>query len=192
MDVTQSFIYSAQPSRVIFGAGKINTLPAELARQSLHSPLILTTRGQIHQGEWLVSLLKGKVAGHFSEATRHTPTNITNEALEYTKTVSADAIISTGGGSTIGLGKAIAVRTDLPHICIPTTYAGSEMTQILGELADGVKTTRKDPKVLPGTVIYDVDLTMSLPVAISATSGVNAIAHAGICSLHSLAPPFCS
>ena len=86
--------------------------------------------------------------------------------------------MSIGGGSTTGLGKAISIRTGLPHISIPTTYAGSEMTPILGETQDGKKTTRSDPKILPGTVLYDVDLTMTLPKVLSATSGVNAIAHA--------------
>ena len=83
-----------------------------------------------------------------------------------------------GGGSTIGLAKAIALRTDLPQIAIPTTYAGSEMTPILGETKDGRKTTQKSPKVLPEVVIYDVDLTMTLPQGLSGTSGINAIAHA--------------
>ncbi|KAF5530120.1 maleylacetate reductase [Fusarium phyllophilum] len=90
----------------------------------------------------------------------------------------ADSLVSIGGGSTIGLGKAISLRTGLPHVCIPTTYAGSEMTPLLGETVDGEKITRKDPKILPEVVIYDVDLTMTLPVGLSMTSGVNAIAHA--------------
>lgn len=109
----------------------------------------------------------------------HTPTNITEEALDFAKSHQADAVVSIGGGSTIGLGKAISIRTGLPHICISTTYAGSEMTPILGETADGVKKTRTDAKILPGTVIYDVDLTMTLPVGMSSCSGVNAIAHSG-------------
>jgi alcohol dehydrogenase class IV len=109
----------------------------------------------------------------------HTPTNVTEKALAYARSVNADSIISVGGGSTIGLGKAIGIRTNLPHICIPTTYAGSEMTPILGETADGQKRTRSDPKILPGTVIYDVNLTLTLPADMSATSGVNSIAHAG-------------
>jgi len=107
----------------------------------------------------------------------HTPSAITEKALAYAESTNADSVISIGGGSTIGLGKAISIRTGLPHICIPTTYAGSEMTPILGETVDGKKVTRSDPKILPGTVIYDVDLTMTLPAGMSATSGVNAIAH---------------
>ena len=108
----------------------------------------------------------------------HTPTNITEKALEYAKSVSADSIISIGGGSTIALGKAINIRTGLPHICIPTTYAGSEMTPILGETYDGVKKTRSEPKILPRTIIYDVNFIMSLLASMLATSGVNAISYA--------------
>jgi len=89
-----------------------------------------------------------------------------------------DCTVAIGGGSTIGLGKAIALRTGLPQLAIPTTYAGSEMTDILGQTEDGAKTTLRDTSVQPETVIYDVDLTMSLPRGLTGTSGVNAIAHA--------------
>ena len=116
---------------------------------------------------------------------RHTPSHITDEALAYAEKVGADCIVSFGGGSTIGLGKAISIRTGMEHICTPTTYAGSEMTPILGETTDRRKTTRSDPRVLPRTVIYDVDLTTTLPADLSATSGVNAIAHAGKASASS-------
>jgi alcohol dehydrogenase class IV len=108
----------------------------------------------------------------------HTPTEITEEATQTAKDLKAESIISIGGGSTIGLGKAISIRTGLPHICIPTTYSGSEMTPILGETTNGIKTTRRDPKILPTTVIYDINLTLSLPPNVSSTSGVNALAHA--------------
>jgi len=174
----QSFEYNANPGRVIFGSGSLKKLPDEVARLNLKAPLLLSTPQQIKQAESLKAILNGKVAGLFTEATMHTPSHITDKALKYAEEEKADSVISIGGGSTIGLGKAISIRTGLPHICIPTTYAGSEMTPILGETADGQKKTRSDPKILPGTVIYDVDLTMTLPPALSATSGVNAIAHA--------------
>lgn len=159
----------------------MSKLAEEITRQNLKAPLILSTPQQIQHADNLKSNLDGKVtvAGVFTEATMHTPTDVTEKALEYAKSVKADSIVSIGGGSTTGLGKAISIRTGLPHICIPTTYAGSEMTPILGETADGQKKTRSDPKILPGTVIYDVDLTMTLPTSLSATSGVNAIAHSG-------------
>lgn len=179
----QAFEYNAAPARVIFGSGTLSKLADEVARQKLTAVLLLSTPEQVHHVARLEELLKGSVAGIFSKATMHTPFGITEEALAYAKSVNADSVVSIGGGSTIGLGKAISIRTALPHICIPTTYAGSEMTPILGETQDGRKTTRNDPKILPGTVIYDVDLTMSLPVGMSATSGVNAIAHAGNVSI---------
>lgn len=179
MEPMQAFEYNASPARVIFGSGTLKKLADEISRQKLTAPLLLSTPQQFNQADILRKNLDGKVSGIFTEAAMHTPTNITDKALEYAKSVKADSVVSIGGGSTIGLGKAISIRTGLPHICIPTTYAGSEMTPILGETADGQKKTRSDPKILPGTVIYDVDLTMTLPVGLSATSGVNAIAHSG-------------
>jgi len=173
------FVYNVSPSRVIFGSGSIKKLAEELQRQNLSNPLLLSTPQQVSQVEDLSKQLNGKIAGIFSEATMHTPSHITEKALSYTSEVKADSVVSIGGGSTIGLGKAISIRTGLPHICIPTTYAGSEMTPILGETENGLKKTRSDPKILPGVVIYDVDLTMTLPTSMSATSGVNAIAHSG-------------
>ena len=177
-----SFEYNANPGRVVFGPGGIQKLPTEIKRLGLKSPLLLSTPQQVEQASTLASILEKASmvpAGTYTKATMHTPSAITDEALAYAKDRDADCVVSIGGGSTIGLGKAISIRTGLPHICIPTTYAGSEMTPILGETADGRKTTRSDAKILPGTVIYDVDLTMTLPAAMSAISGVNAIAHAG-------------
>lgn len=173
------FEYNSNPGRIIFGRGTIQKLPAELERQNFTRPLLLSTPEQVGQANDLKDVLGGKVAGVFNGATMHTPTHVTDKAVEYVKTQGADCVVSIGGGSTTGLGKAISIRTGLYHISIPTTYAGSEMTPILGETADGVKKTRSDPKILPGTVIYDVDLTMTLPVGMSTVSGVNAIAHAG-------------
>ena len=108
----------------------------------------------------------------------HTPVAVTARALEAFEAAEADGIIAVGGGSTIGLGKAIAARTGAVQVVLPTTYAGSEMTPILGETENGVKTTRTGPEIQPEVVIYDVELTESLPAAMSVTSGINAMAHA--------------
>jgi maleylacetate reductase len=138
----------------------------------------LSTQEQAGDAERLQSRLGALAVGHYAGATMHTPVEVTERALQQVLALDADLLIALGGGSTTGLGKAIALRTDLPQIVIPTTYAGSEMTPILGETADGKKTTIRDLKVLPEVVIYDVELTYSLPVSMSATSGMNAIAHA--------------
>lgn len=173
------FEYEARSPRVVFGSGSIQKLPDELARLKVSRPLLITGPKQTTEGEVVQTLLADNVAGLFTEAAMHTPTTVTDKAFEHAKTQSADSIVSVGGGSAIGLGKAVSIRLGLPHICLPTTYAGSEMTSILGETAEGKKTTRSDPKILPATVIYDVDLTKTLPLGLSATSGINAIAHAG-------------
>jgi alcohol dehydrogenase class IV len=103
---------------------------------------------------------------------------VTDRAVAHARALGTDGVVAIGGGSTTGLGKAIALRTDLPQIVVPTSYAGSEMTSILGETRDGLKTTQSSPKILPETVIYDVELTLTMPPSLSATSGLNAIAHA--------------
>lgn len=174
----QTFEYQSNPARVIFGSGTICKIPDELYRLGLSKPLILSTPHQASQANDVKQILNGKVAGIFAGATMHTPINVTEKAVAEAKSTGCDSIISIGGGSTIGLGKAISFRTGLYHITVPTTYAGSEVTPILGETKDGQKTTKSDPKILPGTVVYDVDLTMTLPIGMSATSGINAIAHA--------------
>jgi len=108
----------------------------------------------------------------------HTPVEVTARAMAAFTAAEADCTVALGGGSTIGLGKAIAWRNDAMQFVIPTTYAGSEVTPILGQTENGVKTTVRNAKILPEVVIYDPDLTLSLPVSLSITSGLNAIAHA--------------
>lgn len=173
-----AFEYNANPARVVFGSGTILRLPQELSRLSLSRPLVLSTPQQVDQANDVSKILDGKIAGVFTEARMHTPIDITQRACDFAISSKADCIISIGGGSTIGLGKAISVRLHLTHIAIPTTYAGSEVTPILGETVDGRKETRSSPEILPAVVIYDVDLTMTLPISLTTTSGINAIAHA--------------
>ena len=107
----------------------------------------------------------------------HVPEEIADAARAEAATLGADCCVAVGGGSTTGLAKAIALTSELPIIAIPTTYAGSEMTPIWGITADGVKKTGRDTRVLPKTVIYDPNLTLGLPVPMSVTSGINAMAH---------------
>jgi len=136
----------------------------------------------IEVGGWLLSFLPtsaswqtiGKSNGPAAVFTRILAAANTAHA----KALDADGLVAIGGGSTIGLGKALALRAGLPLVAVPTTYAGSEMTSILGETEGARKTTQRSEKVRPRTVIYDVELTLSLPAGLSATSGINALAHA--------------
>jgi maleylacetate reductase len=176
--VVTPFTYVANPCRVVFGAGRLAELGDELERLGIRRALLLSTPGHAKQAEAVQLQLGGRASGIYSRATMHTPVDVTLDALGQLRLLGCDGLVALGGGSTIGLGKALALRTDLPQVAVPTTYAGSEMTPILGETEAGRKTTQRSPRVLPETVIYDVDLTISLPPALSATSGVNALAHA--------------
>ncbi|MAX32156.1 MAG: maleylacetate reductase [Halomonadaceae bacterium] len=172
------FIYNGLPSRVIFGQGTLAGVAEEVKALGCHRVLVLSTPEQEGQARQVLEQLGQLGAGVFAGARMHTPVETTEEAMRELASFGADGVVAIGGGSTIGLGKAIALRTDLPQIVIPTTYAGSEMTPILGETKDGLKATQRTLKVLPETVIYDVDLTLGLPIGMSGTSGINAIAHA--------------
>jgi len=178
MSVTHSFVYTANPARVLFGAGTLALLSAELERLGVTRPIFVGTRRQEAMLRDLAADVTGPAAQVFAGAVMHTPVTVTETTMSLVAQGGVDGIVALGGGSTIGLGKAIALRTDLPQVVLPTTYAGSEMTPILGETRDGVKTTQSSPKVLPEVVIYDVDLTIGLPPPQSATSGLNAMAHA--------------
>jgi alcohol dehydrogenase class IV len=173
-----AFAYEALPYRVIFGEGTLARAADEADRLGIKRALVLTTPQQHADGNKLGRVLGHRLAAEFPEAAMHTPIAVTERAMGVIEATDIDGLIALGGGSAIGLAKALSLRSGLPQLVLPTTYAGSEMTPILGETRDGIKTTQRSRDIVPDTVIYDVDLTMSLPAAISATSGLNAMAHA--------------
>lgn len=164
--------------RVRFGVGIRHQVADEIRRLGCSRALILSTPPQADSAMEMAKSLQGLAAGVFTRAAMHTPVAITNEAMEHAQSVDADCLVALGGGSTTGLGKAIAYSTDLPQIVIPTTYAGSEATAILGQTENGVKTTLTDPKIQPEIILYDAELVRTLPVAMTVTSALNAMAHA--------------
>lgn len=164
--------------RVRFGPGLRHQIDQEIERLGCSRALLLSTPPQAGSAIELAAALKGKAAGIYTRAAMHTPVSITADAIAHAKSVDADCLVALGGGSTTGLGKAIALHTDLPHIVVPTTYAGSEATAILGQTENGVKTTLTDPKVQPEVILYDAELVATLPVAMTVTSALNAMAHA--------------
>ena len=172
------FVYVAQPSRVVFGAGALSQLGAEIERLGATRALVLSTPEQADSARRVAALLGGRAAGLFAKAVMHVPIETAREARDEARRLGADCAVAIGGGSTTGLGKAIALESGLPILAIPTTYAGSEMTPIYGLTEGGVKKTGRDPRVLPRTVIYDPELTLTLPLALTVTSALNAIAHA--------------
>jgi maleylacetate reductase len=174
----KDFIYTALPARVVFGAGRLASISEEVEAIGSTRALVLCTPPQRAQAEKVADLLGSRLAGIHDGAEMHVPIESARKAREIAAELGADCAVAVGGGSTIGLGKAIALEAPIPIIAIPTTYAGSEMTPIYGITEAGLKKTGKDVRVLPRTVVYDPDLTMTLPLGMSLVSGMNAIAHA--------------
>ena len=172
-----SFTYVSLPSRVVFGAGAVAQLPAELEKLGARRALVLSTPGRAASVKAVAASLGARCAGIYDKAVMHVPVEVAEDARRAAKALDADCCVAVGGGSTIGLGKAIAASAGLPVLAVPTTYSGSEMTPIYGLTEGGLKRTQRDARVLPRTVIYDPELTLGLPPATSAASGMNAIAH---------------
>lgn len=173
----RKFTYVAFASRVVFGAGAVAQLPSELDALGAKRVLVLSTPGRGSSVRRIAGTLGERLAGIYDGAVMHVPVEVAEDARRIAREAGADCCVAVGGGSTIGLGKAIALTSGLPVVAVPTTYSGSEMTTILGMTEAGIKKTQRNPKVLPKTVIYDPELTIGLPAAISAASGMNAIAH---------------
>ena len=167
----KSFVYNAQTARVVFGTGSLQHLSREIEALGARKALVLSTPEQRASAEMIAGLLGPRAAGVFDRAVMHVPMETAREARELARKLGADCAVAIGGGSTTGLGKAIALDSGLPILAIPTTYAGSEMTPIYGITEGGMKKTGKDSRVLPCTVIYDPELTLGLPVGIPGGPG---------------------
>ncbi|HZJ05134.1 MAG TPA: maleylacetate reductase [Nocardioidaceae bacterium] len=173
----RTFVRSGLAPRIVFGSGTLSQVREEAAALGAGKVLVLSTPRQAGLADRVERQLGEMYAGTFAQAEEHTPVEVTDRALGLLHDLGADCVVSIGGGSTTGLGKAIALRTGVPQVAVPTTYAGSEVTAVLGETTSGQKTTMSSPEVLPETVIYDVDLTLTLPWDVTLTSAVNAMAH---------------
>lgn len=173
----ERFVYSPLPGRVVFGAGTLDRLAEEVAGLGVRRALVLCTPEQRATAEDVARRLGALAADVLDRAVMHVPIEVAEAARARAAEVGADGYVAVGGGSTIGLGKAIALVSGQPVIAVPTTYAGSEMTPIWGLTQAGQKTTGRDLRVLPRVVIYDPTLTLSLPPRLSGVSGMNAIAH---------------
>jgi len=175
---TRSFVHSAHAQRVVFGQGSVRALPDELDKLGVRRALVLCTSGQTEQAQSILRGIGSRGVGLHDGAAMHVPVEVARSARAEASKLNADVLLAVGGGSTIGLAKAIALESGLPIVAVPTTYAGSEMTSIYGLTEGGLKRTGRDIRVLPRTVVYDPALTYELPAATSVVSGLNAIAHA--------------
>ena len=174
----QPFVCDLPAYRVTFGAGSIAKLPDEVRRVGGSKALVISMPAEARFAEEAHQRLGALSAGVYTGVTsQHVPVEMLKIAAAHARQAGADCYVVIGGGSTVGVGKGIALETGLPIVAVPTTYAGSEMTPIYGITEGGVKKTGKDRKVMPKSVIYDVNLTLTLPPHIAAPSGMNALAH---------------
>ncbi len=172
-----AFVHEALPGRVVFGEGALSGIGDELERLGARRALVLSTPGRRPLAEDVGGRLGDRLAGIFDGAAMHVPLDVAEAGRRAAEEARADCCVAVGGGSTIGLGKAIALTSGRPVIAIPTTYSGSEMTPVWGLTERGAKRTGRDLRVLPRVVLYDPILTLSLPPRVAGPSGMNAIAH---------------
>jgi Alcohol dehydrogenase, class IV len=172
-----AFVSESGATRVVFGSGTFDQLPAELDRLGCERAMLVSTPGRRALADRAKEMLGRRFGARFDDAVIHVPDHVAASARDVALDSRADCLIALGGGSAIGVAKAVALTTGLPVIAVPTTYSGSEMTPIWGRTSEGQKQTGRDAKVQPRVVIYDPELTLDLPVSVSAASGMNAIAH---------------
>jgi maleylacetate reductase len=170
------FVHETLGQRVIFGSGQSRAnLTGEIARIGSARIMVIAAPPEAEIADEVTEDLTG--TERFDEVVQHVPIENAQRATTFASEKGIDLLVSVGGGSTTGLAKAVALTTGIPIVAVPTTYAGSEATNVWGLTESSRKTTGVDPRVLPATVIYDAALTLSLPVGLSVASGLNAIAH---------------
>ena len=172
-----SFVHDIPAPRVIFGAGHRSQVPDEVARLEAQRVLVIGDDTLVEMVQEIADAVAGRLAGTFCESVRHIPIEVARRAVAAARDADADLLVAVGGGSCIGTAKVVARELDLPILAVPTSHTGSEMTPIWALTENQVKNTARDQKVLPATVVYDPELTLSLPPQQAGNSGMNAMAH---------------
>ena len=171
------FAVAPQTTRVLFGANALERLPELVDALPARRVFVVASAGRGALVERVRALLAGRVVGVDTRAAMHVPAALAADVAEQVARADADLVLALGGGSPIGMAKAVALGGGPPILALPTTYAGSEMTAIWGITRDGAKTTGRDERVRPRAVLYDPTLTLDLPPRVSAPSAMNAVAH---------------
>ena len=177
--MSSPFVHDAPPpQRVVFAPGALAQVAEEARRLGMARALVVATPGSgARLGERVLAMLGSRAAGLCAIAAIHVPRAVAEAGLAAARENRADGLVAVGGGSAIGLAKIVARDTALPILAVPTTYSGSEATTIWGTTDGDRKMTGRAAAVLPRTVIYDPELTLGLPAAVTASSAMNAMAH---------------
>lgn len=171
----EAFLHQQRALRVLFQPGAVTQLREEVDRLDLTRVVLITSGRHLSR---LQTMLGDRIAAVVDRPMMHVPVEQVDDVVGRACAVAADGAVAVGGGSAIGLAKALALRSRIPIVAVPTTFSGSEMTRVWGITANGIKTTGRDDSVAPRTVIYDPDLLATFPVGIAVPSAFNAIAHA--------------
>ena len=205
---SSTWSHTGYAQRIHFGAGAVSSLPQVLREIGGRRVLLVTTQGRLasDDGQRIVKLLGRSLAATYDGVRSHVPTSIVQAALGIARDRDIDALVSFGGGSCADLGKAVCFfveqeagtpgasyvdRPTLPHVSIPTTYSGAELTSTFGMTDEN--TRRKSgggaPTVTPIAAIYDPELTVGTPPEVSAQTGMNALAHGVECAYSPVRTP---
>ena len=188
--------HTALAQQLVFGAGSVDRLPTLLKVLGARKALLVTTEGRLAspEGDRVVALLGRSLASTFAQVESHVPVPLVHQAVQQARRDGVDVVVSFGGGSCADLGKAVCFFTEqeagmpgashldrpvLPHVSIPTTYSGAELTPFFGmtDPATRQKQGAGGPTSAPVVAIYDPDLTRTTPARIRAETGMNALAH---------------
>lgn len=171
-----AFVHETLGQRVVFAYGRAaETAASELAALGVSKAMLIASEHETTLADPIAAAIP--VALRHTEVVMHVPVDVAGRARDAASAAAVDVVVTVGGGSATGLGKAVALAIGLPIVAVPTTYAGSEATNVWG-LTDGdAKTTGVDARVLPRSVVYDASLLASLPTELAVASGLNATAH---------------
>jgi maleylacetate reductase len=175
--VSLSFVHTSLPGRIVFGAGRRSEVGDEVDRLGARRVFLIADGAATATGDELAAVLGARVVARWSEVVQHVPAELAERARAAAADAGTDVVVTVGGGSATGLAKALALTSHVPIVAVPTTYAGSEQTTIFGLTGDRHKQTGRDAAVLPAAVIYDPELTVALPAAVTGASACNALAH---------------
>jgi maleylacetate reductase len=191
-----AWTHTALAQQVVFGAGAVERLPELVRAIGARKALLVTTEGRLasDDGAQVVARLGRSLASTFSEVESHVPVPLVQQAVHQARRDAIDLVVSFGGGSCADLGKAVCYfleqeagmpgsshldRPLVPHLSIPTTYSGAELTPFFGmtDPATRQKQGAGGPTSAPVVAVYDPLLTLSTPGRVSAETGMNALAH---------------
>lgn len=177
------FRYISYAQEVIFARGALTQVGESVGRLGWRRILVCVNRSMQRAGhvDAIKSVLEESLVAVYPDVQPHVQDVQVNQALALAKQNNVNVVIGMGGGSPIGMAKALGHKLGLPIIGIPSTYAGSEMTPFYGITRTDEnpprKVTVRDVKVIPQLVIYDPQLTLDLPSEMTASTGINALAH---------------